>query len=483
MGFRKDFFWGGALAANQVEGAWREGGKGMSVADVAMYDPTVDVKDYKKTTGVDSERVARAMEDMGTTRYPKRHGIDFYHHYREDLALLAGMGFRMLRVSIAWTRLYPTGEEEEPCAAGLAFYDGLFDEMRRLGIEPMVTLSHYEMPLALAMKYNGWCDRRVVACFVRFCRTCFLHFGDRVKWWLGFNEIDSIFRHPFTSAGILTERCPGDGQAALIQAMHHQFVASALITRDCHALVKDGRMGCMLTMLTTYPRTCDPADIEAAWQKNRENLLFTDVLLRGAYPPLSWCAWERAGIAPEMQPEDAELLSSHTADFLSFSYDMSLCATAHPEKYELTGGNTILGVKNPYLESSAWGWQIDPLGLKISLLALYDRYNVPLFVVENGLGCRDTIDADGKIHDDYRVAYLREHIRAMREAVDEGVELLGYTAWAPIDLVSAGTSQMSKRYGFIYVDLDDEGQGTLRRMKKDSYDWYRGVIESNGERL
>ena len=483
MGFREGFLWGGALAANQVEGAWNADGKGMSVADVATYKPKVDVRDYHANVDVREAEIRAARAEAGTEWYPKRRGIDFYHRYEEDLDLFAGMGFGVLRVSIAWARIFPSGDEGEPNEAGLAFYDRLFDAMLSRGIRPLVTLSHYEMPLSLAERYNGWADRRLVELFVRYATVCFERYRGKVKYWLGFNEIDSIFRHPFTSGGIIPERCGGNTEAVLLQAMHHQLLASALAARACRRIDPDAKFGCMLTRLTTYPATCAPEDVEAAAWRNRENLLFTDVLMRGEYPPLMRRKWEREGLSFRAEAEDFRILAENTADFLSFSYYMSLCASAHPEKYESTAGNTIMGVKNPYLPASDWGWQIDPEGFKLSLMELYERYEKPLFVAENGMGAADVIAPDGKIHDDYRIAYLRAHILAMREAVDAGADVFGYTSWAPIDLVSAGTSQMSKRYGYIYVDLDDMGHGSGERRVKDSYAWYRRVIASNGEEL
>lgn len=483
MSFPKGFFWGGAIAANQVEGAWNLDGKGPSVADVSSYKPNVDVKNYAAHMAISDEVIQEAMADPDTTYYPKRRGIDFYHRWKEDLALFAEMGFTMLRVSIAWSRIYPTGEETSPNEKGLQFYEDLFTEMRRLGIEPLVTLSHYEMPLALATKYNGWADRRVVECFTRYCHDCFVRYKDLVKYWLTFNEVDSIIRHPFITAGIIPSRVP-DGKLleTCYQGLHHQLVASAIVTKDCHEIIPGSQVGCMLTKLTTYARTCAPADELATQAKNLENLFYADVQVRGEYPRLILKMFERKGFHIVTEPGDAEILKTGCVDFVSFSYYMSMTESVDP-KAERTPGNTVLGVKNPYLSSSDWGWQIDPMGLRYSLIELYDRYHLPLMVVENGMGAKDTVEADGSIHDPYRIDYFRQHIREMGEAIDEGVELVAYTSWAPIDLVSASTSQMSKRYGFIYVDADDLGQGTYDRSCKDSFYWYKKVIASNGADL
>lgn len=483
MTFSKDFLWGGAIAANQAEGAWNVDGRGMSVADVASYRSDLSLDDYEGHVAISSDVVQKAMDDPTDKYYPKRRGIDFYHHYKEDLALFAEMGFKALRVSIAWSRIFPTGEEQEPNEKGLQFYDNLFKEMKKHNIEPIVTLSHYEMPLALSVKYNGWVERKVIDDFVRFSNVCFNRYKDYVKYWLTFNEIDSINRHPFTTAGIIPDKCPeGKEEEQVYQALHHQFVASALVTKDCHEIIPGSQVGCMLTKLTTYPNTCKPEDVEITLKKNLQNYFYADVQVFGEYPRLTLKKLERKGIHITMDEGDPEILKENTVDYLSFSYYMSLTESVE-DGLEKTAGNTVRGVKNPYLPATDWGWQIDPIGLKISLLELYDRYRLPLIIVENGMGAKDEVESDGSIHDDYRVNYFREHFRQMKEAVEEGVELFGYTSWGPIDIISAGTSQMSKRYGFIYVDQDDDGNGTLERTRKDSFYWYKKVIESNGEDL
>ncbi|MCC3718225.1 glycoside hydrolase family 1 protein [Rouxiella badensis] len=480
--FPEDFLWGGAIAANQAEGAWNIGGKGPSVADAVAWKPKVSVKDYSAHMALSDENIADALSGRNDANYPKRRGIDFYHRYQEDLALFAEMGCKVLRVSIAWSRIFPTGEDAAPNEEGLTFYHDLFTEMRRLNIEPLVTLSHYEMPLILSEKYNGWVHRKVVDAFVRFSQVCFERYKGLVRYWLTFNEIDSIHRHPFTTAGIRKEKsAAGKAEQDIYQGLHHQFVASALVTRDCHAIIPGSQVGCMLTKLTTYPRTCKPEDVEATLKKNLENLFYADVQVFGEYPPLIKRDLARRNIHLEIQPGDLDILKSYTVDFVSFSYYMSMTESTDPEA-ERIPGNTILGVKNPYLAASEWGWQIDPLGLKISLLELYDRYQKPLFIVENGLGAKDEV-VEGKVQDSYRIDYFRAHFEQVKAAIDEGVEVMGFTTWGAIDIISAGTSQMSKRYGFIYVDQDDEGKGSLARLKKDSFYWYQKVIASNGAQM
>ncbi|EHJ01775.1 6-phospho-beta-glucosidase [Clostridium sp. DL-VIII] len=483
MSFREDFLWGGAISANQVEGAFDADGKGMSVADVASYKPNLSVEDYAGHNKVTTKMIQEAMEDQTTKFYPKRRGIDFYHHYKEDIALFAEMGFKALRISIAWTRIFPTGEESEPNQEGIKYYESIFKELKKHNIEPIVTLSHYEMPLHLSLKYNGWVERKLVDHFVKFAKVCFESFGDYAKYWLTFNEIDSVGRHPFTTAGIIPDKCAeGKLNEAIYQALHHQYVAAALATKECRKIIKDSKMGCMLTKLTTYPNTCNPEDVLLSLNSNLGNHVHADIQIFGEYPRLYKVFLKNNGINIKMEENDEEILKENTADYLSFSYYMSRTESADTTK-EKASGNTIMGVKNPYLPSTEWGWQIDPVGLRISLIELYDRYRIPLIIVENGMGAKDVIEEDGTIHDSYRIDYFREHIREMKKAVEMGVDLIGYTSWAPIDCISVSTSQMSKRYGFIYVDQDDEGNGTLERKKKDSFFWYKNVIKTNGEIL
>lgn len=480
MGFRDDFLWGGAVAANQVEGAWNEDGKGMSVADVARYKKDVDVKDYKKNVAITTAEIEAAMADPTDTNYPKRRGIDGYHHYQEDIALFGELGFKVLRFSIAWSRLFPTGEETEPNEAGIAYYRKVLAELKKQGIEPLITLSHYEMPLNLAVKYNGWADKRVIDYFVRFAKTCFKAFPE-VKYWLTFNEIDSVLRHPFTSAGII----PDQSQNLLedeYQALHNQFVASAIVTKLAHQLIPGSQVGCMLTKITTYPATPKPEDVLATLNKNLLNYFPADVQAKGEYPKLILAYFAKKHLDIQMTDEELRIIKENPVDFISFSYYQSMTAAADERGLEITSGNTVTGGKNPYLEATPWGWTVDPVGLRISLIELYDRYQKPLFVVENGMGTFDKLEA-GKVHDLYRIAYFKGHLSEMKKAVEAGVDLLGYTSWAPIDLVSASTSQMSKRYGFIYVDLDDNGKGSGKRYKKDSFAWYQQVIATNGAEL
>ena len=469
--FAKNFLWGGALAANQCEGAYLEDEKGLEICDLLE-------------TGKDRFiKLDPALELHEGHVYPSHEAIDFYHHYKEDIAMFGEMGMKCLRTSIAWSRIFPNGDDAEPNEKGLTYYEDMFRELHRWGIEPVITISHFETPLALVKKYGGWDNRKLVGFFERYCKVLFERYKDQVKYWLTFNEVDSVIRHPFTTAGIIPSRVPEDKMLeTCYQALHHQLVASAMVVKDCHEIIPGSKVGCMLTKLTTYARTCAPDDELATQAKNLENLFYADVHVWGEYPRLILKMFERKGIHVEMLPEDAATLKAGCVDFVSCSYYMTMTESVDPNA-ERTPGNTVLGVKNPYLPSTDWGWQIDPKGLRYSLIELYDRYRKPLMVVENGMGAKDVVEADGSIHDPYRVEYFRQHISEMGKAIDEGVEMWGYTTWAPIDLISASTNQMSKRYGFIYVDQDDMGNGTLARSRKDSFYWYKKVIASNGEDL
>lgn len=481
--FPEGFLWGGALAANQCEGAWDVDGKGLSVADATRRKTDVDPKDYKGSHAITSADLEAAAAFEGTGPYGKRRGNDFYHRYLEDLDLMKEMGFKVLRVSIQWTRLFPTGEEFEPNQAGVAFYRGLFSAMRERDIEPLVTLHHYEQPLATVFNHNGWYDRKMIDLFLRFAEVCFREFGEWVTWWLTFNEVDSIFRHPFTTAGLVEDRFPGQNmEQVCYQALHNQLVAAAKATTLMRELVPGSRMGCMLTKTLHYPLTAHPDDQLMAQRANRENHLASDVHVFGEYPLWVLREWERKGITLERTEEDDAALRAGVVDYFSFSYYMSMVSTRDEGEREKVSGNLASSVKNPYLDVTEWNWQIDPKGLRFSLIDLYDRYRLPLFIVENGVGAYDTFE-NGIVVDDDRIQYYREHIEQIGLAIADGVDLLGYTPWGPIDIVSMSTTQMSKRYGFVYVDADDQGNGTYDRYRKKSFTWYQRVIATNGKAL
>ncbi|HDR2707012.1 MULTISPECIES: glycoside hydrolase family 1 protein [Enterobacter] len=459
--FPDDFLWGGAVAANQVEGAWLEDGKGLSTSDV-------------QPQGVFGPVVERVAGDSGI----KDVAIDFYHRYPEDIKLFAEMGFSCLRVSIAWTRIFPNGDEQAPNEAGLAFYDRLFDELAAHDITPLVTLSHYEMPWGLVKQYGGWGSRQTITFFERYARTVFARYREKVKLWLTFNEINMSLHAPMTGVGLPETSSKGE----VYQAIHHQLVASALAVKACHEIIPDAKIGNMLLGGLMYPLTCRPEDVLEALQENRAWQFFGDVQCRGAYPGYMLRFFRDSGIQIDITDADREALKS-TVDFISFSYYMTGCVTTDEELNKQARGNILSMVPNPHLASSEWGWQIDPVGLRTLLNVLWDRYQKPLFIVENGLGAKDKPDADGVVQDDYRISYLNDHLVQVREAIDDGVEVMGYTSWGPIDLVSASKAELSKRYGFIYVDRDDSGKGTLARSRKKSFYWYKEVIATKGASL
>jgi 6-phospho-beta-glucosidase len=467
MTFPKGFLWGGAVAANQCEGAYNEDGKGLSIQDVMPHG------------------IKTPHTDLPTEDNMKLIGIDFYHQYPEDIKLLAEMGFKTFRTSIAWSRIFPKGDDLEPNEKGLAFYDRLFDECHKYGIEPLVTLSHYETPLHLAKKYDGWVNRELIAFYERYVRTVFARYKDKVKYWLTFNEINSVLHEPFMSGGIYTPKAQLSKQD-LYQAIHHELVASALATKIGHEMMPKAKIGCMVLSVPMYPLTPNPDDVIAVMKADHLNYFFGDVHVRGVYPGYMKRYFKENHIELKMEKEDTEILKN-TVDFVSFSYYMSVCETADVAKKVKGEGNLMGGIANPYLPSSDWGWQIDPQGLRYVLNMFWDRWQKPLFIVENGLGAVDELVDDGQggktVHDDYRISYLNDHLVQVGEAIEDGVLIMGYTTWGCIDLVSASTAELRKRYGFIYVDRKDDGTGTLARYKKKSFGWYKEIIASNGDGL
>lgn len=487
--FPKDFLWGGATAANQFEGAWDVDGKGVSTSDCCTRGSLTSVRHVTYQTedgqvkskimfGLDAPKGAKFGAFDGYD-YPSHEGIDFYHHYKEDIALFAEMGFKTFRMSINWTRIFPNGDDEQPNEKGLQFYEDVFKELKKYGIEPLVTLSHYETPIALTNKWNAWADRRTIDCFVRYAKTCFERYNGLVKYWLTFNEINCISFGGFMAAGVAS-RDP----LMIANATRNQLLASALAVQEAHKVNPDMMVGNMIGYGASYPYTCNPEDVLKQRKAQYNVDFYSDVQARGYYPNYKLKEYERVNLDFELTKEDQEILANGTVDFITFSYYMSNCVSADPEVLANQKGNMLMGVKNPYLTESEWGWQIDPVGLRISLNDFYTKYRKPLMVVENGLGARDIVTEDGQIHDDYRIDYLRAHIEQMDKAINEdGVDLIGYTPWGCIDLVSASTGEMAKRYGFIYVDIQDDGTGDGKRMKKDSFYWYKKVIASNGADL
>lgn len=472
---RDDFLWGGAIAANQAEGAWKEGGKGWCLADINRYEG--DLPPALRGNGeVDRAYVERAMSEPDDL-YPKRRGIDFYHTYPDDLRLLAGTGMNSFRTSINWSRIFPNGDDPEPNEEGLAFYDRLIDCMIANGLEPMITMSHYEMPLNLALSYGGWADRRLVDLFVRYGQVLLDRFGDRVKKWIVVNQINMIVHESFNHLGILS-----DGVDNLLEAkyqgLHNELVACARITRYAHERHPGCDVGMMFCSNLTYPASTDPEDQLWNMRHNQMEYFVGDVMVRGRYPGYALRWFDEKGVSVRFEPEDERDLREGTVDFVSLSYYYT----------RLSGREACLSsdlgqVPNPSLPVSDWGWAIDPVGLRIALNEYWDRYQLPIYITENGIGAYDTVEEDGSVHDPYRIDYLRAHVEQMIEAVRDGVDVRGYYPWGPIDLISCSSSEIEKRYGFVYVDYDNSGAGTGLRTKKDSYYWYQRVVSSNGHDL
>lgn len=473
--FPKDFLWGGAVAANQCEGAFGVGGKGLSLADVHLYRSNQDITKVSHDSDITLAQVKEAIEDK-IGYYPKRHGIDFYHTYKEDLKLLAEMGFKTFRTSIDWSRIFPNGDDLEPNEEGLAFYDRLIDEIRSLGMEPIITMLHYETPLNITLEYGGWHNRKVIDFFVRYGEVLLNRYKGKVKYWIVINQINLVYHESFNSVAICQDQVE-NLEEARYQAIHNQMVASALIVEKARKLSSEFHMGTMLADCTAYPESCHPDDVVLAMKRNRLQYYFTDVQFRGEYPRYMRRFFNENHINLGEQDDDARILKENTMDFLAISYYYSSMVSA-----KRNGMNPLDLSKNPHLKANPWGWAVDPKGLYNALCQYYDRYQVPIMIAENGFGMYDKLE-DGAVHDDYRISYLSAHIEQMKEAIKDGVEIFAYCAWGPIDIVSCSSAEMEKRYGFIYVDIDNEGNGSRQRIKKDSFYWYKKVIESNGEIL
>lgn len=478
MTFPKNFLWGGALAAHQFEGGVLETSKGLSVADVM-------------TAG--AHGVPRVITDgvLEGNYYPNHVGIDFYHRYKEDIAMFADLGFKCFRTSIAWSRIFPNGDETEPNEEGLQFYDNVFDELLKYGIEPVITLSHFEMPYHIAKEYGGFMNRQTVDFFVKFAEVVFRRYKDKVKYWMTFNEINNQMNYHndifgWTNSGAHFGDYENPEEAMYICG-HHTLLASALAVKVGKEINPDFLIGNMIAMVPIYPFSCRPEDVLLASQAMHDRWFFCDVQVRGHYPAYALKMFERKGFNIQITEEDKAILANGKVDYIGFSYYMTNVVDSQKEMADLSKtieASNPYNVKNPFIKESDWGWAIDPIGLRYALNQFYERYELPLFIVENGFGAIDVKEEDESVHDQYRIDYLKSHIREMEKAINEdGVELMGYTPWGCIDCVSFTTGEMKKRYGFIYVDRNNDGSGTLERSKKDSYDWYKQVTASNGEIL
>lgn len=484
QGFPENFLWGGALAAAQADGAWNEGGKGMDTQDVRYFDAAWDKETRTRMRNINmtSEIFEKALTDTQDTHYPFRWGIDFYHTYKEDLALMEELGLKIFRTSVSWARIYPNGDEEEPNQEGVKYYRDLFTECHKRGMKVFATILHYGTPINLLLKYGGWKNRRMIDFYVKYAKTLYQYLGDLVDYWLPFNEINCSRFNPYNGCGLIQDQ-EEDYDSAIFQCTHHQLLANALAIKAAKEMLPSPMVGGMIARFTTYPATCRPEDVmQGILDENYKNYFYTDVMVRGKYPAYTERMFAEHNIHIVKEEGDDEILEQNTVNFLAFSYYMSMVATTD-KNYEKTSGNLVSGNRNPYLKMSDWGWQIDPVGLRISLNEMYDRYQLPVFIAENGIGAHDILESDGTVHDDYRISYLREHVKQMCEALKDGVDLQGYMMWGIIDLISCGTIEMSKRYGVIYVDRDEEGNGSNKRYRKDSFYWYKKCIASCGEDL
>lgn len=480
--FPENFLWGGALSACQAEGAYNEDGKTLTVADVMKFDPTKDRKS-KKHVEITMEMIEEAKKDPDTIKYPKRRGIDFYHTYKEDIALLAEMGFKVFRYSISWARVFPNGDDAKPNEKALQFYDRLIDECLKYNIEPLITISHFDMPVVLIEKFGGWYNRKLIDLYLNYCNVIFNRYKGKVKYWVTFNEINMSVRKSVKTLGIVNQG-EDNYKEKVYQGLHHQFVAAAKATKLAHEIEPDNKIGSMVAFFTTYAYTCKPEDaLQTHFDNQMKNLFFLDVLNKGEYPYYAKTFFDKNNIHIRMEKDDLDWIKSHPADFVGMSYYNSTVASSNPEKLEMTSGNVHSVHKNPYLPHNEWGWQIDPIGLRYTLNFVYDRYELPVFILENSSGFLDTLNEDKTVHDPYRIDFLRKHIEQMKLAIEDGVNVIGYTMWGPIDIISSGISEMEKRYGFIYVDQDNYGNGSKKRYKKDSFYWYQNVIKTNGEEL
>lgn len=480
--FPENFLWGGALSACQAEGAYNVDGKTLTIPEVMKFNDKNDRK-VTKQLKITKEMIEEAKNDPDTVKYPKRRGIDFYHTYKEDMALFKEMGFKVFRYSISWARLFPNGDDKEPNELGLKFYDSVIDECLKNGMEPLITISHFDFPIVLVEKFGGWYNRELIDLYLRYCEVIFNRYKGKVKYWVTFNEINMSIKAGPKTMGVIDEG-QENYEEMLFQALHHQFVAAAKATKLAHEIDKENKIGSMVAYFTTYPYTCKPADALAMQKDDQmKNLFYLDILNGGKYPYYSKTYFKEHNINLDIKEGDLEVIKEHTADFVGMSYYNSMISSNDGDQLELTAGNVHSVYKNPHLDANEWGWQIDPIGLRYTLNHVYDRFGLPVFILENSSGFFDELTEDNKVHDPYRVDFLRKHIEQLKFAIEDGVEVIGYTMWGPIDMISSGTSEMSKRYGFIYVDQDDYGNGTMKRYKKDSFYWYKNVIATNGEEL
>ncbi len=482
MKFPEDLLWGSASADFQYEGGFGEGGRGNVTGDyVTNGSHTVPrMMTYimpDGTTGASAMRTsipegAKAYLDE-TKYYPSHQATDFYHHYKEDIQLLSDMGLNCLRFSICWGRIFPTGEEETPNEEGLAFYEDIIDTCLENNMEPLITICHDEVPVYLSDEYDGWSSRHTIDCYLKLCKALFERFSSKVKYWITFNEINVL--SGFSHLGV--HSCEPQ---ATFQAVHHMFIANSLAIKMAKEYREDCMVAVMYALSPVYSLTCKPEDVFAQLDVRRRTLFYIDVMARGYYPNYADKMFKELGVEIKMEPGDEDIIKANTIDYIAFSCYRSTTASAKT-KLDLTG---LSFDTNPYLEQTAWGWPIDPQSIRFVCNEIYDRYQKPLFIVENGMGEVDVPDENLYVNDAYRIDYLNDHFKEIQKAVEiDKIPVLGYTMWGGVDLVSLSTGEMKKRYGWIYVDMDDLGNGTLKRVPKASYYWMKEFMETKGQNL
>ena len=475
MELKEDFLWGGSLSANQIEGSWNVDGKGPAIMDYV--------------TAGSYQREREVTDDIESNKvYPSHTGIDFYHRYKDDIKLLAELGLKALRISIDWSRIFPLGDEEKPNQKGLDYYHDVIDTILSYGIEPIVTLYHFEMPIHIVKKYNSWMDRKTIDLYLHFCEVVMKSFQGKVKYWVTFNETNhmdpqsensDLFTYMIT--GLKYSKLPNPKQMIATMS-YHIILASVKAVALAHEIDKNNQVGCVFGLTAVYPRNCHPNNVMNAFLEMEKDYYQVDAMVQGKFPSYKIAEYEKLGIYLDITESDCEDFCKGTLDFIGINYYMSNVARYEGDDDQ---EETIFGnVQNPYLQTSDWGWAIDGVGLRYILNYTYHRYGLPLMITENGLGAVDRKDEHHHIADDYRIQYLQTHIKEMKKAiVEDHVECIGYLTWAPIDLVSLTTGEMKKRYGFIYVDKQDDGSGDLSRYKKKSFEWFQAIIKDNAKQL
>lgn len=472
--------WGGATSASQYEGGFTDG-KGLDTQDCRAYLPRTS-NATTETRLLTQRQIEEAKKKDSPYYYPFRVGTKGYEYGSADIELLKELDLDIYRLSISWSRLFPTGEEVEPNPAGVSYYDKVLNKLHNAGIKIFITIDHYAIPLNLVEKYGGWTSIKTVAAYMRFSSFLLHKWGAIVDYWLPINEINAGYFSPFNGVALVKPENDEYNYSDIFLSLHHQFIASAKTIKLGKELKVKGKFCAMISCFCYYPLTPKPEDnLELVENEEINQWYCMDVLAKGYYPYYAKPFFDKHNINFEISAADKELLRNNTCDVVTFSYYDSCICTADENKNQ-TAGNLVVTTKNPYLKATEWGWQIDPMGLRTTLHKIYDRYNKPVMISENGLGAKDVLTSDHKVHDQYRIDYFKAHFDQIIKAKEENVDVIAYIAWGIIDIVSAGSCEMDKRYGVVYVDADNKGQGTFKRYKKDSFEWYKHFIEQQRER-